>query len=526
MSLETLAGNTEIGLVVREKLNNAILRLGPIVLIGDVSDLDSLTYTSGDPYSVASGDKVYTIDRGLRWVVLGIGVSDYDLATPNGVLLNCLKGDNGEYNFGAMRPAANGSTDDYAKFARLIGKEAADGTPPRIYVPPGVYYMGQTINIKSPLSIRGDHTAFGLDDVCRFIFPASTTGMVINRFNTLGWTTVASSGLADGAAIMGIRLSGGRGSAFNVEQSGLFMRARCYLFNVTVDNFAGHGVYNGAGSDGNPYLGNTNLAYANHVQVEANRGNGFHNEGTDANAGVYISINAKNNDGWGVYEDSFLNNVHIGHHCLDNDLGSFYSSNQSVLIGCYSEDGNGDNAQWAGMLLGCQINDFSSGFGPKLQTEQANGPRALRNDTGGFRGTNATSSADLGSESGNIVTSRHNTTGISYPWRLRWKADGVGVEIGFASFTTALMNFNSSTTTATYGRSAAVGESLNIVNLFLGLNNAARFMSFSSAAPTSGEWARGDIVFNNAPSAGGKIGWVCTAGGTPGTWKPWGAIDP
>lgn len=45
------------------------------------------------------------------------------------------------------------------------------------------------------------------------------------------------------------------------------------------------------------------------------------------------------------------------------------------------------------------------------------------------------------------------------------------------------------------------------------------------AAPTAGTYKRGDIVFSRVPSAGGKAGWICTAGGTPGTWKTWGAID-
>lgn len=46
-----------------------------------------------------------------------------------------------------------------------------------------------------------------------------------------------------------------------------------------------------------------------------------------------------------------------------------------------------------------------------------------------------------------------------------------------------------------------------------------------TAAPTSGTWARGDFVWNSTPSeagtAGSKyvvLGWICTAGGTPGTW--------
>jgi hypothetical protein len=52
-----------------------------------------------------------------------------------------------------------------------------------------------------------------------------------------------------------------------------------------------------------------------------------------------------------------------------------------------------------------------------------------------------------------------------------------------------------------------------------------RLVTYGSAAPTSGERARGEIVYNIAPSAGGKVGWVCTAAGTPGTWKAFGVID-
>lgn len=47
----------------------------------------------------------------------------------------------------------------------------------------------------------------------------------------------------------------------------------------------------------------------------------------------------------------------------------------------------------------------------------------------------------------------------------------------------------------------------------------------AASIPVAGTWVRGDIVFNTDPSAGGFIGWVCTASGTPGTWKTFGAIS-
>lgn len=57
-------------------------------------------------------------------------------------------------------------------------------------------------------------------------------------------------------------------------------------------------------------------------------------------------------------------------------------------------------------------------------------------------------------------------------------------------------------------------------------SNGANAFYYGSAAPVSGTYNAGDIVWNTAASAGGKIGWIATAGGTPGTWKAFGAIDP
>lgn len=56
-------------------------------------------------------------------------------------------------------------------------------------------------------------------------------------------------------------------------------------------------------------------------------------------------------------------------------------------------------------------------------------------------------------------------------------------------------------------------------------NNNNKKTLVGSAAPTTGDHVVGDIVWDLTPSASGKIGWVCVAAGTPGTWKTFGAID-
>ena len=51
-----------------------------------------------------------------------------------------------------------------------------------------------------------------------------------------------------------------------------------------------------------------------------------------------------------------------------------------------------------------------------------------------------------------------------------------------------------------------------------------RLFMVGDSAPTKGHWNKGDIVWNENPKNTAPIGWVCTAGGTPGNWSPWGYI--
>lgn len=43
-----------------------------------------------------------------------------------------------------------------------------------------------------------------------------------------------------------------------------------------------------------------------------------------------------------------------------------------------------------------------------------------------------------------------------------------------------------------------------------------------TAAPTSGTFKVGDIVWNSSVELGAQVGWVCVVAGTPGTWAPFG----
>lgn len=58
-----------------------------------------------------------------------------------------------------------------------------------------------------------------------------------------------------------------------------------------------------------------------------------------------------------------------------------------------------------------------------------------------------------------------------------------------------------------------------------GSSSFARTLPPASAAPSSGSYVRGDVIFHDSPAAGGVIGFVCVTAGSPGTWKSFGAIS-
>ncbi|WP_420130314.1 glycosyl hydrolase family 28-related protein [Longimicrobium sp.] len=58
-----------------------------------------------------------------------------------------------------------------------------------------------------------------------------------------------------------------------------------------------------------------------------------------------------------------------------------------------------------------------------------------------------------------------------------------------------------------------------------GVQVLGKVISYGTAAPGAGDWQPGDIMYNAAPQPGGYVGWVCTAGGSPGTWNSFGAIS-
>lgn len=89
--------------------------------------------------------------------------------------------------------------------------------------------------------------------------------------------------------------------------------------------------------------------------------------------------------------------------------------------------------------------------------------------------------------------------------------------------TTGYIFFTGPQTAFTGGRSTVQIGKTFVPELFIGTPGGAaadsRSVTVASAAPASGYHAAGEMVFNNAPAAGGSMGWMCVTAGDPGTWK-------
>lgn len=114
----------------------------------------------------------------------------------------------------------------------------------------------------------------------------------------------------------------------------------------------------------------------------------------------------------------------------------------------------------------------------------------------------------------------------NWPFILRWQANLGGSPSGstadlilaYSDGIPEIAYITGPNTTQQFGTGAAVPLIHGFPTIGIGSGLNARRQTYSTAAPTSGTWARGDFVWNTAPSSGGTLGWSCTVAGTPGTW--------
>jgi hypothetical protein len=114
----------------------------------------------------------------------------------------------------------------------------------------------------------------------------------------------------------------------------------------------------------------------------------------------------------------------------------------------------------------------------------------------------------------------HNRPGSSDVKRLVWATNGAPSS---AYLTIEVDYFTRPGTASAADDTCSASSNFLLRGRGIQLNNQT--MTTGSAAPTGGTWRVGDIMWNSAPTAGGHAGWICVTAGSPGVWKPFGAIS-
>jgi hypothetical protein len=238
-------------------------------------------------------------------------------------------------------------------------------------------------------------------------------------------------------------------------------------------------------------------------------------DGDSSNAGVITGCSAAGNSGWGFYDSSFLGNTYVGCHTEDNLGGAYKSDNlnaRNVFLGCYSESGQPASdiippSIIIGGLHAASISDGTKGV--------------VSADTSSL-------TTDMLRAMESIITPALQMNGPNNAWRLRYHS-GDDIKFDWANQGAGIGYYVAGPNTV-YGNDTgrALPYAFCATNLCVGINSPRRIDSAGSL-PASGIYAKGDIILNNSPVAGGSIGWVCTTSGAVGAgavFKTFGLISP
>lgn len=196
--------------------------------------------------------------------------------------------------------------------------------------------------------------------------------------------------------------------------------------------------------------------------------------------------------------------------------GSYYSQSivaGNLFLGCYSEGGQSPaKGNQPALAIGGSLSQGVHGSMILLQNSQGR-LRSERPLEVVVRSATGTSTSVTGSGGSDEFLRWTNEAGQNWHWNgaggnLKL-TDGNGDQIGVVTTATGGIAF---------GRSANVSGAIYFPKLAIGTSNNARIVDYGNAAPTAGEHAQGEIVFNRAATAAGPVGWICTTSGTPGTW--------
>lgn len=389
-----------------------------------------------------------------------------------------------------------------------------------VNVPPGKYYLSDTLKIDRNIVLRGAGAPYAnCNGISQLVFADNKDGILC-----VDYRDSPSNKQGTGLVIENLHLS--PKNIGGTVGSGISLKTTARIFNVTCVFFGEHGIKIDASTSYSP-ASNANLWEIHSCTLDSNGQHGLYVKGADANAGAGYNINAVNNGGWGIYDSSFLGNTYVGCHTANNTSGSYKSDNanaRNIFVGCYSEaDQPTASVVQPSMIVGGL---HAAGYG-------ANDPVL---DSGGSTYGGLLSNANFSTGLMNLGVGQPNTSGTglkhldtsgSYSWTFSKATGRWGYQWASLGSPAFFMFYDRLATPANgYARDlSAENGGIGIAEHYFGSPTSMKYRGLGSSAPGSGTYLQGDIIWNSAPTSGGYIGWVCTAGGTPGTWKTFGLIS-
>jgi hypothetical protein len=165
---------------------------------------------------------------------------------------------------------------------------------------------------------------------------------------------------------------------------------------------------------------------------------------------------------------------------------------------------------------------YVSGFNSSNKVENAN----ISNNTIDAVGTDGLQISN--SNRINVNFNKVNGSSSRYGININYMTNGVINGNLTQGFTTSSYKFD--TTISNIILQSPISDATNESGLYVfgasitGAITGQNVVSTFGAA-TTGYWYQGSTFINQLPTAGGYLGYVCTATGSPGTWKTYGAIS-
>lgn len=409
-----------------------------------------------------------------------------------------------------------------------------------IFVPIGTYNFSEGFYVTRPHHIYG----VGVGELCKTVFnfsgstPVGTVHYKASVFIVHSSTVEDTSGNGVTLPVGQVGVSGTGATIdcikiMNSSEHGIIKNAPSYLNGVAAMNNAKHGILTVANTGtGWPRIsGIANQGSNTECAALFNEWSGIVEIGDDANVIKSDTCLSAYNNQFGFYDASLLGGVCINNQAHVNILGDYVQQgsahdnsglpitpSKTVYVGNYAEE----QRPSAYSTNGRSIVLSATGAQPESHNTNALLASVVGLITQGRFSVSTSAQNVYDRRGGNFVSIGLNEIlfgSASAPnSNFRIKASDNGrVGISIADSKNAMVFFLEDFNTTLKAERPWFLNGLTM--------GSTHYQTAGTAAPTTGTWDGGNIVWNEAPASGGKIGWVCVEGGSPGVWKAFGSID-